>query len=149
MATKLSSIPEWFSNKSVFITGGTGFMGKVLIFKLLLSCPDIGDIFLLIRRKKGIDSQARLNLILQVCIIYHNKLPILFVHIKGNKMSEYLKKRESFEVKRKNIVCIYSLYTKTNNYMKLIINCNIFSNALNTSQYDLLHIIGQNLKYKR
>lgn len=65
MATKLSSIPEWFSNKSVFITGGTGFMGKVLIFKLLLSCPDIGDIFLLIRRKKGIDSQARLNLILQ------------------------------------------------------------------------------------
>lgn len=40
-------------------------MGKVLISKLLLSCADIGDIFLLIRRKKGVDSQARLHLTLQ------------------------------------------------------------------------------------
>ncbi|CAL1681384.1 unnamed protein product [Lasius platythorax] len=65
MATKFSSIPDWFSNKNILITGGTGFMGKVLISKLLLSCPDIGDIFLLIRKKKGVDSQARLHLILQ------------------------------------------------------------------------------------
>ncbi|XP_029166891.1 putative fatty acyl-CoA reductase CG5065 [Nylanderia fulva] len=65
MTAKFPSIPEWFLNKSVLITGGTGFMGKVLISKLLLSCPDIGDIFLLIRRKKGADSQARLNIILQ------------------------------------------------------------------------------------
>ncbi|KAL6433467.1 hypothetical protein ACFW04_006534 [Cataglyphis niger] len=65
MTTKFPSIPKWFSNKSILVTGGTGFMGKVLISKLLLSCPDIGDIFLLIRRKKGVDSQARLHLILQ------------------------------------------------------------------------------------
>ncbi|XP_072758734.1 putative fatty acyl-CoA reductase CG5065 [Anoplolepis gracilipes] len=65
MATKASSISDWFAKKNILITGGTGFMGKVLISKLLLSCPDVGDIFLLIRRKKGVDSQARLHLILQ------------------------------------------------------------------------------------
>jgi len=41
-------------------------MGKVLIYKLLLSCPDIGDIFLIIRKKKGYDPHARLQLLLQV-----------------------------------------------------------------------------------
>jgi len=41
-------------------------MGKVLISKLLLSCPDIGDIFLIIRKKKGYDPHARLQLLLQV-----------------------------------------------------------------------------------
>ncbi|XP_036147918.1 putative fatty acyl-CoA reductase CG5065 isoform X3 [Monomorium pharaonis] len=63
MTTKL--IPEWFANKNVLITGGTGFMGKVLISKLLLSCPDIGNIFLIIRKKKGYDSHSRLQLTLQ------------------------------------------------------------------------------------
>ncbi|XP_011859795.1 PREDICTED: putative fatty acyl-CoA reductase CG5065 [Vollenhovia emeryi] len=63
MTTK--SIPEWFANKNVFVTGSTGFMGKVLVSKLLLSCPDIGDIFLLIRKKKDHDPHTRLQLILQ------------------------------------------------------------------------------------
>lgn len=60
------SISDWFSNQSVFITGGTGFMGKILISKLLLSCPDIGDIFIVIRKKKGVDPHTRWHLILQV-----------------------------------------------------------------------------------
>ncbi|XP_032667535.1 putative fatty acyl-CoA reductase CG5065 [Odontomachus brunneus] len=65
MASELPSIVAWFSKKNVLVTGGTGFMGKVLISKLLLSCPDIGNIFLIIRKKKGVDSQMRLHLMLQ------------------------------------------------------------------------------------
>ena len=74
MITK--SIPEWFANRNILVTGSTGFMGKVLVAKLLLSCPDIGDIFLLIRKKKCFDSHARLQLLLQVCNkqIISNKL---------------------------------------------------------------------------
>ncbi|EZA60711.1 Putative fatty acyl-CoA reductase [Ooceraea biroi] len=61
----MSSISDWFSNRSVFVTGGTGFMGKILISKLLLSCPNIADIFIVIRKKKGVDPQTRWHLIMQ------------------------------------------------------------------------------------
>lgn len=34
-----SAIAQFFRGKSVFITGGTGFVGKQIIEKLLRSCP--------------------------------------------------------------------------------------------------------------
>jgi len=83
----IKSIPEWFANKNILITGGTGFMGKVLISKLLLSCPDIGDIFLIIRKKKGYDPHARLQLLLQVS----DKLNFTFSIKKVIEMRCYLK----------------------------------------------------------
>ena len=58
------SIPEFYAGRSIFITGGTGFMGKCLIEKLLRGCPDIKRIYLLIRPKKGKDAQERLDEIL-------------------------------------------------------------------------------------
>jgi alcohol-forming fatty acyl-CoA reductase len=39
----------------------TGFMGKVLIDKLLRTCPGIENIYLLIRKKKGKDIHARIE----------------------------------------------------------------------------------------
>ncbi|KAG4068112.1 hypothetical protein HA402_001537 [Bradysia odoriphaga] len=47
--------------RCVFITGGTGFVGKVLVEKLLRSCPEIETIYLLMRPKRGQDVAARLN----------------------------------------------------------------------------------------
>ncbi|ORC88806.1 fatty acyl-CoA reductase [Trypanosoma theileri] len=44
---------EAFSKKTVFVTGGSGFMGKVLLFKLLKEFPDIETIYVLIRGKKS------------------------------------------------------------------------------------------------
>ncbi|XP_033224121.1 putative fatty acyl-CoA reductase CG5065 [Belonocnema kinseyi] len=55
------SIPAFYSGRSIFITGATGFMGKVLIEKLLRSCPDIQEIFLLMRPKKGLSIDDRLR----------------------------------------------------------------------------------------
>lgn len=54
-----SQIAEWYSGKSILITGATGFMGKVLVEKLLRSCPDVKRIYLLIRSKKGVDPLIR------------------------------------------------------------------------------------------
>ncbi|XP_030368978.1 putative fatty acyl-CoA reductase CG5065 [Scaptodrosophila lebanonensis] len=54
-------IGQFYAGRSVFITGGTGFMGKVLVEKLLRSCPDIRNIYLLIRPKRGQEVSARLT----------------------------------------------------------------------------------------
>ena len=49
-----SEIQKFYSNKCIFLTGSTGFMGKILTEKLLRSCPDLKKIYLLIRQKKGV-----------------------------------------------------------------------------------------------
>ncbi|CAG4949395.1 unnamed protein product [Parnassius apollo] len=54
-------IAETFSGMNIFITGGTGFMGKVLVEKLLRKCHDIGKIILLVRAKKGKNPRQRLE----------------------------------------------------------------------------------------
>jgi alcohol-forming fatty acyl-CoA reductase len=46
-------IEEAFASRSVFITGATGFLGKVLVEKLLRSCKKIDTIYVLMREKKG------------------------------------------------------------------------------------------------
>ncbi|CAF1207752.1 unnamed protein product [Adineta ricciae] len=58
------SINEFFNGKSVFITGGTGFVGKQIIEKLLRSCSDIRCIYILIRSKRGANINIRID---QLC----------------------------------------------------------------------------------
>lgn len=58
-AAALPTIPEWFAGRNILITGATGFMGKVLVEKLLRDCPDVGQLYLLIRKKKGIEPAQR------------------------------------------------------------------------------------------
>lgn len=56
-----SSIAEFYKGRSVFITGATGFMGKVLVEKLLRSCPGVDQLYLLMRPSKGKDVSTRLR----------------------------------------------------------------------------------------
>lgn len=56
-----STIASFYAGKSIFITGATGFMGKVLVEKLLRSCSQLNRIFVLLRAKKNIDPIDRLN----------------------------------------------------------------------------------------
>lgn len=56
-----SPVQEFFRDAVVFITGGTGFMGKVLLEKLLRTCPHIKHMYLLIRSKKDENAEQRLG----------------------------------------------------------------------------------------
>ena len=47
------SIGEFYTGRNVFMTGATGFMGKVLVEKLLRSIPGIGTLYCLVRPKRN------------------------------------------------------------------------------------------------
>lgn len=56
-----SVVSDWYAGQSVFITGATGFMGKVMVEKLLRSCPRLETVYILVRPKKGKDPKHRLD----------------------------------------------------------------------------------------
>ncbi|XP_011495917.1 PREDICTED: putative fatty acyl-CoA reductase CG5065 isoform X2 [Ceratosolen solmsi marchali] len=66
-----TSVKDFYRHRSIFITGGTGFMGKVLVEKLLRSCPDIKNIYLLMRPKRGQNVQQRLRKLLDAPALIH------------------------------------------------------------------------------
>ncbi|XP_047514035.1 fatty acyl-CoA reductase wat-like [Pieris napi] len=56
-----SQIRKSFAGANILLTGGTGFLGKLLIEKLLRCCPELNKIYLLVRQKKNKDPQTRLK----------------------------------------------------------------------------------------
>jgi fatty acyl-CoA reductase len=63
------SIQDFYVGRSIFITGATGFMGKVLVEKLLRSCPGIDRVYLLIRPKTDKDVRFRLQEMIKCKVI--------------------------------------------------------------------------------
>lgn len=59
--TVTKSVSDFFKDQKLLITGATGFMGKVLIWKLLYSCPEVDTIYVLLRPKYGKPVEARLE----------------------------------------------------------------------------------------
>jgi long-chain acyl-CoA synthetase len=50
----MSTIQRYFADKTVLVTGATGFLGKALLEKMLRSLPDVRRLYLLIRpRQQG------------------------------------------------------------------------------------------------
>ncbi|KAG8241411.1 putative fatty acyl-CoA reductase CG5065 isoform X2 [Homalodisca vitripennis] len=60
-----TKIQQFYEGKVVLLTGGTGFLGKVLIEKLLRSCPNIAQLYLLVREKNSQSSEDRLKVLLE------------------------------------------------------------------------------------
>jgi fatty acyl-CoA reductase len=47
------NVKEYYSGKNVFLSGCTGFVGKVILEKLLRSCPGINKIYVMVRPKRN------------------------------------------------------------------------------------------------
>lgn len=54
-------ISKIFIGKNILVTGGTGFVGKVFIEKIIRMCPEVQCLYLLAREKRGKDPQTRLK----------------------------------------------------------------------------------------
>ncbi|CAH3872452.1 unnamed protein product [Pieris brassicae] len=70
------SIAESYAGKSIFITGCTGFLGKVLLEKILYSCSDLKKVYILLRGKRGLTIQERLKTLLELPVfsrVYREK----------------------------------------------------------------------------
>jgi fatty acyl-CoA reductase len=66
----MASIHEFYQHQNVFVTGATGFLGKALLEKLLRSCSDVGNIYVLVRPKKGKVTSERIGEITGNPVIY-------------------------------------------------------------------------------
>src|SRR5260221_73799 len=61
IVTTCLGIAQSLTGKRIFITGATGFLGRVLVEKLLWSAPEVGKLLLLIRadRERGAEERLR------------------------------------------------------------------------------------------
>ncbi len=54
------SVLKSYEGKNVLITGATGFVGKVVVEKILRSIPNVGGLYLLVRPRKGQSAEERM-----------------------------------------------------------------------------------------
>ena len=58
-AGSVLSVREIYRGRHVFVLGATGFLGKVLLSMLLRRFPEIGRVYVMVRRGTGTSSEAR------------------------------------------------------------------------------------------
>lgn len=65
-----ASIKSFYRNACILVTGGTGFVGKVLLEKLLRTCDNLQCIYVLLRSKRGRSSEERYHELIQNPVIF-------------------------------------------------------------------------------
>lgn len=54
-------VRDYYKDKTILLTGASGYIGKIILLKLITACTDINKIYLLIRKKEGVTLQQRLK----------------------------------------------------------------------------------------
>lgn len=79
------TVKSFYKNKNIFLTGGSGFVGLSYIEKVLRSMPDVGNIYVILRPRKGQGILDRLetmknNSVKSYSYIHINRYLICFQH---------------------------------------------------------------------
>ncbi|HEU4389700.1 MAG TPA: SDR family oxidoreductase [Blastocatellia bacterium] len=82
------SVRKALSGKEVLLIGATGFIGKVLLAKLLRDVPDIGKVLLLIRRQRATTSLRRFERVVEESPVFES-----FYEAHGDGLAEFLSER--------------------------------------------------------
>lgn len=53
-------VKEFYKDQVILISGCTGYLGKIILEKLIRTCPDFKKVYVLIRQKKGTTVTRRL-----------------------------------------------------------------------------------------
>lgn len=56
-----SEVKEFYKGKTVLVTGTTGFVGKVLLNRIIDSCTNVKRIYLMVRPKHNMTLQQRVQ----------------------------------------------------------------------------------------
>lgn len=125
----MSEICKFFAGRSVFITGGSGFVGKQLVEKLLRSCPEIDKIFLLMRDKKGLTAQQRLRQTLASPVCFNGRISVVCTVYKL-----YTANSKYYQLKR--LLDYFRLPTAKQKLMK---QYNVICHVKTTNVKDVIH----------
>ena len=152
-----SDIVGFYRDRSVFITGATGFMGKVLVEKLLRCCPGVKTLYLLMRPKAGNDIRTRLEELISTKVSY---LPIIvkqywmdYLRLNENEQVFDNLRRDSPELMNKLVpiagdMSLPSLGVSTSDIKMLSDNVSIVFHSAATVKFDeaLKSAVEMNLK---
>ncbi|XP_049870165.1 putative fatty acyl-CoA reductase CG5065 isoform X2 [Pectinophora gossypiella] len=125
-------IVNFYKGKSILITGATGFLGGVVLEKLLYSCPDVKTIYVLIKSKKGVCGQERLTHLLNLTIFQRirNENPEVLkkvILVSGDMRDDNLGlSAEDMELLRKEVSIVFHIGASVNFAQPLleIVNAN-------------------------
>jgi len=82
------SVPAAFRGKHVMFIGVTGFIGKVWLANTLMNLPDVGQIYLLIRRQKSNPAQSRFEKLIDESPVFD---PLYAKY--GHKLLQFINQR--------------------------------------------------------
>jgi long-chain acyl-CoA synthetase len=133
------SVRGAFQGKHILLIGVTGFIGKVWLVNTLMDLPDVGQIYLLIRRQKSNPAQSRFEKLIEESPVFD---PLYAKH--GHELLQFINERVQViegDVSQPNLGIESAVADELRRKLDLIIN----SSGLTDFNPDLREAVSSNV----
>jgi long-chain acyl-CoA synthetase len=133
------SVRDAFRGKHILLIGVTGFIGKVWLVNTLMDLPDVGRIYLLIRRQKSNPAQSRFEKLIDESPVFD---PLYAKH--GHKLLQFINERVQViegDVSQPNLGVESAVANELRRKLDLVIN----SSGLTDFNPDLREAVSSNV----